>query len=427
MKTILVKSLIMISLLMTISFAKYNYKNHNRVNFNHFYYSLNPYGEWIEIDYDVVVWKPYKVSRSWRPYTLGSWHWTSDGWYWDSYEPFGWATYHYGRWHFDNYYGWIWFPDYDWAPAWVEWRYSNDYIGWAPLSPYARYKPGFGISFSINWRTPYQHWHFVRANHFHYRNINVHIVNINFNKNIYRGTKYRTEYSDRNGRIINNGPDRSFVERRTGTRINETRTISVNDRESFERTRNSNDSEIRIYRPSSEDSRNVSRNEMSIRRGERSTNIDRDNIIGLRSRDEINNSTESTRTRNIEPESRNEVNRNRDSEINRIRESRIDNSERERSRDNSIERRTESNVRERESNIERNRDNSRNTENNSIKRERSSDNNTRIESTSRSRTNENTNRSNSSESRSSERRREPQVETQKSTRSDDSRSQVRTR
>lgn len=426
MKTLLIKSLITLSLLMTFSFAKYNYKYYNRVNFDQFYYSLNSYGEWIEIDYDVVVWKPYNVSRNWRPYTLGSWHWTTDGWYWDSYEPFGWATYHYGRWHFDDYYGWIWFPDYDWAPSWVEWRYSNDYIGWAPLSPYARYKPGFGISFSINWRTPYQHWHFVKSNHFYHRNVNVYIVNINYNKNIYRTTKYRNDYYERDGRIFNNGPDRSFVERRSGTRINETRTISVNDRESFERTRNSNDSEIRIYRPSSDESRNVSRTEISIKRGERTTSIDKENIVGTRTRNESDNSNVNTRTRNIESESKNATNRSRDTEIIREREKRIENNEIERNRNNTIERKTETNSNERKTNIERKRENSGNNENSTIKRERSTDNNTRIESSSRTRNTESSNSSKNNESRTNERRREPQVDNN-STRNETSRTQVRTR
>ena len=31
--------------------------------------------------------------------------------------------------------GWFWIPGDEWAPAWVDWRYSNDYVGWAPLPP----------------------------------------------------------------------------------------------------------------------------------------------------------------------------------------------------------------------------------------------------------------------------------------------------
>jgi hypothetical protein len=69
-------------------------------------------------------------SRSWRPYTNGRWVYTDAGWTWISEEPFGWATYHYGRWARLRNIGWIWVSGDEWAPAWVSWRKSNDYVGW---------------------------------------------------------------------------------------------------------------------------------------------------------------------------------------------------------------------------------------------------------------------------------------------------------
>lgn len=47
-----------------------------------------------------------------------------------SYDPFGWATSHYGRWVFQN--RWVWVPSTDWAPAWVSWRQADGVVGWAP-------------------------------------------------------------------------------------------------------------------------------------------------------------------------------------------------------------------------------------------------------------------------------------------------------
>ena len=74
---------------------------------------------------------------NWRPYSDGYWAYTDVGWTWVSYEDFGWATYHYGRWARLTDYGWVWFPgsDLDWGPAWVSWRTGGDYVGWAPLPP----------------------------------------------------------------------------------------------------------------------------------------------------------------------------------------------------------------------------------------------------------------------------------------------------
>ncbi len=132
----------------------------------YFYSELAPYGSWIEVDYGVVVWRPTIIRVDWLPYQMGRWVWTYDGWYWDSYEPFGFITYHYGRWYYDDYYGWLWYPDYEWAPAWVEWRYDNSYIGWAPLHPYAVFSVSVGIYFSNAYYTPYHHWHFVNYNYF---------------------------------------------------------------------------------------------------------------------------------------------------------------------------------------------------------------------------------------------------------------------
>jgi len=125
---------------------------------SYFYTELSPYGTWVEIDYGVVVWRPTVMRMGWAPYRMGSWVWTYDGWYWDSYESFGYITYHYGRWYYDDYYGWLWYPDYEWAPAWVEWRYDNDYIGWAPLHPYASFSINLGIFFTTTYNTPYNHW-----------------------------------------------------------------------------------------------------------------------------------------------------------------------------------------------------------------------------------------------------------------------------
>jgi hypothetical protein len=37
-------------------------------------------------------------------------------------------------------------PDTEWGPAWVSWRSNDDYVGWAPLPPEARWRPDTGVS-----------------------------------------------------------------------------------------------------------------------------------------------------------------------------------------------------------------------------------------------------------------------------------------
>ncbi len=107
------------------------------VSIDLFYDNLSPHGSWIEVaDYGYCFQPSVAVSNSdWRPYSDGYWAYTDLGWTWVSYEDFGWATYHYGRWANLDSFGWVWVPGYEWGPAWVSWRTGGDYVGWAPLPP----------------------------------------------------------------------------------------------------------------------------------------------------------------------------------------------------------------------------------------------------------------------------------------------------
>src|SRR5262245_10927668 len=108
------------------------------VSVDYFYDNLAG-GNWIDVEGYGDGWQPDVAvnDSNWRPYADGYWAYTDDGWTWISYEDFGWATYHYGRWANLSDYGWVWFPgeDLDWGPAWVSWRTGGDYVGWPPLPP----------------------------------------------------------------------------------------------------------------------------------------------------------------------------------------------------------------------------------------------------------------------------------------------------
>jgi hypothetical protein len=101
--------------------------------------ALDAYGHWVRHASYGEVWVPDGVPPDWRPYAYGHWVFTDDwGWYWVSDEnedDWGWVVYHYGRWAFDRAIGWFWVPGDEWAPAWVDWRYGGDNVGWAPLPP----------------------------------------------------------------------------------------------------------------------------------------------------------------------------------------------------------------------------------------------------------------------------------------------------
>ena len=101
--------------------------------------ALAPYGAWHHNRRFGEVWVPASRRLNWRPYTVGHWVYTETyGWYWveDVEEAdWGWITYHYGRWYLDPDDGWIWITGDEWSPGWVDWRYGEQVIGWAPLAP----------------------------------------------------------------------------------------------------------------------------------------------------------------------------------------------------------------------------------------------------------------------------------------------------
>jgi len=107
----------------------------NSASFDEFYNNLSSQGSWIQTPDYGYVFQPTVQDPNWAPYTDGHWVYTDYGWTWVSDEPWGWATYHYGRWVNIVGEGWVWVPGYQWAPAWVSWRYGGGYAGWAPLPP----------------------------------------------------------------------------------------------------------------------------------------------------------------------------------------------------------------------------------------------------------------------------------------------------
>ena len=104
-----------------------------------FHLALEAYGMWQTIPRFGEVWVPFGKPRDWRPYTIGHWVYTDEwGWYWiseEDEEDWGWITFHYGRWARNAQLGWFWIPGDEWGPAWVNWRDSDDVIGWSPLPP----------------------------------------------------------------------------------------------------------------------------------------------------------------------------------------------------------------------------------------------------------------------------------------------------
>lgn len=256
-----------------------------------FYQSLRPHGEWIEVEAGFFAWRPLRVRAGWRPYLNGRWAWTDYGWYWISYEPFGWAVFHYGRWYLDDYYGWVWVPDDVWGPAWVEWRYDNDYIGWAPLPPYASFSISVGIRFTTRWHAHPGYWSFVHYRHFGTTRINNYVLDEGYSRRLIRTTRSAVAYEVDRDRIVNRGIDREFIERRGNLRIQRTEVGETSERREGI-VRDGDRERIEVYRPSRSD---LEQREEKIeaRKADRRTSLDINRI-------ERNRGTESVQRRENE-------------------------------------------------------------------------------------------------------------------------------
>lgn len=133
------------------------------VSLETFYEELSPYGVWIDDPQYGKVWRPDVDQDEFRPYyTNGHWEMTKYGNTWVSDYDWGWAPFHYGRWHHHSRRGWVWIPGREWGPAWVSWRSGGGHYGWAPLGP--------GININVNiGRIPSFWWVFIPQRHIYYR------------------------------------------------------------------------------------------------------------------------------------------------------------------------------------------------------------------------------------------------------------------
>src|SRR5690349_7633387 len=100
------------------------------------YDALEGEGDWVLVEPQGWVFRPRVNTVAWRPYQDGHWEPSySFGWVWESHDPFGWITDHYGFWFYDDFQGWLWKPYGAWAPSWVAWVQVGNFVGWAPLPP----------------------------------------------------------------------------------------------------------------------------------------------------------------------------------------------------------------------------------------------------------------------------------------------------
>ncbi len=188
-----------------------------------FYDELAPYGRWVDCSYG-QCWVPARVAADWQPYSNGQWIYTEYGWTWVSSDPWGGNPYHYGTWASIEGYGWSWVPGTVWAPAWVTWSYSNNYVGWAPLPPTVVFgASGYAGSPIVVSQTQYV---FVPTNRFVGRNVSSVRVPMQQSAQVFRETRPVTGFAVSGGIVRNTALPMATIERAAGSKI-ETRQIQV--------------------------------------------------------------------------------------------------------------------------------------------------------------------------------------------------------
>lgn len=195
-----------------------------------FYDDLSPYGHWFTYGSYGWCWSPYETRFGWRPYSEGNWAYTDAGWTWMSSEPFGWATYHYGRWIFDDETGWVWIPDTEWSPAWVAWRESGDWIGWAPLPPGATWDASAGLSWNDEFANQIDEsaWCFVPANAILDASLGTRILPAPRNRTLLATTQLSVHFDVADRRPRNVGLDEQVVTRAIGHPVPRFRVTDAN-------------------------------------------------------------------------------------------------------------------------------------------------------------------------------------------------------
>lgn len=207
-----------------------------------FYDQLSPHGKWAE-DPDLgYIWIP-KVHKGFTPYgSDGHWVFTDDGWTWVSVYSWGWAPFHYGRWHKNPYYGWVWLPDTEWGPAWVSWRKSDSYYGWAPMGP------GITVNIAIgkDYHQPDDYWIFVKDRDIGRPDVNLYYVKKSNNVTIIKKSTVIVNTRIDKSRNVTyiSGPDKDDVQKVTGKPVKHV-TIKEYDKPGQQVKNN----ELHIYRP----------------------------------------------------------------------------------------------------------------------------------------------------------------------------------
>jgi hypothetical protein len=118
-------------------------------------------------------------------------------------------------------------PGTEWAPAWVAWRYGDDWVGWAPLPPTANWDASSGLAFADpNVIQPAQ-WCFVPRTHMLDVSIGIQLTSIGRNVTLLERSRDATRFEVRDGRPANIGIDVAVIEKQVGRQVPREKIVDV--------------------------------------------------------------------------------------------------------------------------------------------------------------------------------------------------------
>ena len=216
-----------------------------------FYEPLAPYGTWTSLPEYGQVWIPHDISPGWRPYTTGRWVYTAYGWTWVSDQKWGWAPFHYGRWAYVAAYGWVWIPGTVWAPAWVVWRHTPGWVGWAPMPPQVVVRPGIEIrAADIDVHIAPSWFCFVEERRILAPRVITYITPPARNVSLIQMTRNVTHYTVIQNRVVNRGIPVERIERVVARPVPRMRIVEAQAPEAIHRARvREREREVVLFRP----------------------------------------------------------------------------------------------------------------------------------------------------------------------------------
>ena len=177
------------------------------------------------------------------------------------------------------------------------------------MPPYASFDIHIGIHFSFGWRASFNYWHFVPYSNFYNVNVVNYFISYDRVRSIFPRTRYRTNYIYRDGRIVNYGVDRSYVQRRSGVRIRKARLRITSANSAVRNGGRSRGNVVTVFRPDKEElnrTRNI--RSFKFKKAERTSIVRNKVVVGRKSEKRVLSSV--TTKRRIENNGR-ELNRHR--------------------------------------------------------------------------------------------------------------------